>query len=242
MRVSNSTMKHRQLSRAIAVALLAGSVLSLSMIGSPYAQDDRDRAALRRLQQQLSKLQQDNAALQRDKADLEQKLKAAQQELDKAKGQAGKLGRTSKALAAAEKDNSELKAKLEGAQTALNQTTQKCQADLAGLRANLAETQGVLEKTKTDGAQAVAQLQTSLDAQTFRAQGCEAKNVQLFGVTEDLIKRYKENRGAWEKFLLAEPFTQIKSVQVESLLEEMREKAREARVEMPGGSGSAGKP
>jgi hypothetical protein len=47
----------------------------------------------------------------------------------------------------------------------------------------------------------------------------------------DLIAKYKENRGAWEKFLMAEPFTRLKSVEVESLLEDMRERAADAKVD-----------
>jgi hypothetical protein len=47
----------------------------------------------------------------------------------------------------------------------------------------------------------------------------------------DLVAKYKENRGAWEKFLMAKPFTGLKSVEVVNLLEDMRERAAEAKVE-----------
>jgi hypothetical protein len=78
-----------------------------------------------------------------------------------------------------------------------------------------------------------SRLQATIEQQTGRADACEAKNAQLFSVTMDLIHHYKENRGAWEKFLLSEPFTGIKSVEVENLLEDMGEKAADARVSVP---------
>jgi hypothetical protein len=59
---------------------------------------------------------------------------------------------------------------------------------------------------------------------------CETKNAQLYSVTNDLIARYKQNRGAWEKLLIAEPFTGLKSVQVENLLQDFREKAAAQRI------------
>jgi hypothetical protein len=46
----------------------------------------------------------------------------------------------------------------------------------------------------------------------------------------DLIARYKANRGTWEKFLLSEPFTGLKSAQVENLLEDFKERAADASV------------
>jgi chromosome segregation ATPase len=215
-------------------------IIALAIAAVPaLAQEDRERAALRRAQQQIAKFQQDNAALQREKAELEQKLKAAEEALAKAQAQAGRLGRTSKALAAAEKDNADLKARLEVTQTNLTQTGERCQADIAVLRQTIAQTQADLEQAQQEGAQTRARLQTALDAQTGRAETCEAMNLQLFSVTEDLIARYKENRGAWERFLLSEPFTQLKRAEVDNLLEEMREKAEAARVEAPPTDGAA---
>ena len=225
----------RTLRERVGVRVALPIVLSLLTLVPAHAQqEDRERAALRRMQQQNARLQQENAALQRDKADLDQKLKAAQDELAKLKGQAGKLTRTSKALTAAEKENADLTSRLDGAQAMLAQTTQKCQADIATLRSGLADTQAKLQRSEQDSALKVAQLEGALGDQATRAQGCEAKNLELFTVTEDLIRRYKENRGAWEKFLLSEPFTQLKSVQVESRLEEMRYRAQQAKVAAPG--------
>ena len=93
------------------------------------------------------------------------------------------------------------------------------------------QTQATLDTTRRGGEQASAQLSTQLAAQTRRADACEEKNAQLYSVTMDLIDRYRENRGAWEKFLLSEPFTGLKSVEVENLLDDMRSKAKDSKVE-----------
>lgn len=60
----------------------------------------------------VGKLQQDNAALQSEKAELEGKLKAADEELKKAKGQADRLRKDSKALQVAQKERRNWKASL----------------------------------------------------------------------------------------------------------------------------------
>jgi len=76
----------------------------------------------------------------------------------------------------------------------------------------------------------VGTLQGQLKAEGERLGICETKNAQLYSVTSDLIHRYRQNRGAWEKFLLAEPFTGLKSVEVENLLEDFQDKAAAQKI------------
>jgi predicted nucleic acid-binding Zn-ribbon protein len=218
-------------SRSLGLVLL---IVYLAIVLPASAQQDREREALRRAQQMVSRLQQDNAGLQREKAELEQKLAAAEAELKKSQGQAGQLRRSTKALATAEKDKADLEGKLAQIETRLKDTEQSCREQVAGLRKELQDTQAALETVRRDGEQTAARLSSDLAAQTSRAEGCEDKNAKLYGVTTDLIDRYKENRGAWERFLLSEPFTQLKAVEVENLLEEMRERAAEQRIQGSG--------
>lgn len=199
--------------------------------GPPARAQDRERESLRRAQQMISRLQQDNAAPQREKAELEQKLKAAEEELRNAKGQADRLRRNTRALQAAEKDNAALQSKLAQTEARLKDTAQKGRERVQTLDKALQETQATLDTTRRGSEQANDQLSTQLAAQTRRAQACEEKNAQLYSVTMDLIDRYRENRGTWEKFLLSEPFTGLKSVEVENLLDDMRSKAQDSKVE-----------
>jgi chromosome segregation ATPase len=195
------------------------------------AQQDREREALRRAQQAVSRLQQENAGLQREKLELQQKLEQTEGALKKAQGEAGRLRRASKALQVAEKDNTELQGKLAQTEARLKDTAQTSREQIAGLRKQLQDAQAMLEATRRDGQQAAGKLSFDLGAQTTRAEVCEDKNRKLYSVTADLIERYQENRGAWEKFLISEPFTGLKSVEVENLLDEMRTKAEDNRIE-----------
>jgi predicted nucleic acid-binding Zn-ribbon protein len=207
-------------------------VLALLTIPCAHAQQhSREREALRRAQQQISRLQQDNAALQREKAELEQKLKAAEEAQGKTQRQVSRLRKKAKALQAAEKDKADLQARLGDAEARLRNTTHNWQEQIGNLRRELADLQATLDTTRRESEQSGSQLTARLEGQTQRAQACEDENRRLYGVTMDLIARYKENRGAWEKFLLSEPFTGLKSVEVENLLEDMRDRAAEASVD-----------
>jgi hypothetical protein len=101
---------------------------------------------------------------------------------------------------------------------------------ITGLQKSIVEDKAGLTQTREENVRVVATLQGELRAETHRATACETKNAELYAVTLDLIKRYKENRGKWEKFLLAEPFTRLKSVEVENLLEDFREKAAAQKI------------
>lgn len=215
----------------------AGVVAAVTLSLPAANAQDREREALRRAQQVISKLQQDTAALQREKTELEGKLKTAEEELKNAKAQTDRLRRSTKALQAGEKYNAELQSKLAQTETRLKETNQSAQQQVAGLRKDLQHTQDTLEVNRRDSEQAAAQLSGQLAAQTRRAEACQEKNAQLFSVTIDLIDRYRQHRGAWEKFLISEPFTGLKSVQVENLLDDMRDKANDNKIEPAAATG-----
>jgi len=120
-------------------------------------------------------------------------------------------------------DNADLQSMLADAERRLKDTAQKCQDPITGLQKSMVERNATLTQTREEDVRVVATLQGELRAETARATACETKNAELYAVTLDLIKRH-ENRGIWEKFLLAEPFTGLQSVEVENL-EDFREKA-----------------
>jgi len=208
--------------------MLVTSGLTLNALGQ---EPSREREALRRVQQQVAKLQQENARLQQEKAQTEEKFKAVEGEAASLKGQVGRLQKSATGLKAAEKEKADLQAKLEATDEKLKQTTQAAREQIGILQRNVAEGHAALEQSQRDSLKEAATLQASLKRETERATICETKNQQLYSVTLDLINRYRQNRGAWEKFLLSEPFTGLKSVEVENLLEDLRDKAAQARVQ-----------
>ena len=214
--------------------LLSGALVSA------FAQEpSREREAVRRAQQQNAKLQQENARLQQEKVDVEQKLKAAEAQAAKLKGQVGRLQRSAAGLKTVEKEKADLQAKLDTTDERLKQTAQTAREQIAGLQRSVAESRAALEQLQDESQKTATTLQVSVQRETQRAAACETKNRQLYSVTLDLVDHYKQNRGAWEKFLLSEPFTGLKSVEVENLLEDFRIKAALGRVQSAAPAGNA---
>ena len=216
------------------------AVVCLAVLLAPSAgraqQDSREREAIRRMRQQIGRLEQDNVALQREKSELEAQLKAVQTEVARAKRRLGQAHEDARTRAIAEKESLELRATLGATEAQLKQadaSARLAQSQAEALQGQLHEAQAAAERRDAQTQTTENRLQSALEMQTGRADACAAKNAELYSVTMDLIHKYKENRGTWEKFLLSEPFTGLKSVQVENLLEDMGERAADAKVTSP---------
>jgi DNA repair exonuclease SbcCD ATPase subunit len=217
---------------------LTGLAILSTIAGPALAQEvSREREALRRAQQQFAKLQEENTHLQAENSRLQQltidnekKLKAAVTDATKLRAETERLRKNSTALKAAEEANAVLTAKLGAAEERHNETVRTSKEDIDALQSRLTASRDALATSQRESQQTAATLNESLERETARVAACEVKNAELYGVTSDLINRYKENRGAWEKFLLSEPFTGLKSVEVDNLLQEFRDRASKARV------------
>lgn len=202
---------------------------------SAHAADDkrasREREMLRRVQQQLQQVEGKIATLEQDKAKLGQDLQAAEQETKRAKSRAWKLDRDLKAeqhkravlekdLELTRKDLAEEKARLADSQKALG-----------GTREKLAETQRSLQvasadKERLEGVKARNEQQIAL---------CEDRNVKLYQIGRDLMVRY-DKKTCEDAMKQREPFTGLKQVEVDNLLEEYRDRLDEQRlIKAPGG-------
>jgi chromosome segregation ATPase len=231
----------RWLSAARCAAGVAALLSGVAVVPAQAQEESREREALRRIQQQFVKLQEENSRLREENARLqatssetERNLKAAAAEADKQKKETARLRKRSNALRAAEDDNAALTAKLAAADERLKESQRASREQIDGLQNRLTDTRDALQKLHRDSQQTAASFNQSLERETARVTDCENKNAKLYGVTADLINRYKENRGAWEKFLLSEPFTGLKSVEVDNLLEEFRAQASKQRVQSAG--------
>jgi chromosome segregation ATPase len=199
-------------------------------------QDSREREAVKRLRQQVARLERDNELLQRQKDELEAKLKVADTQAASARQRLEQARRDLALLAAARKESTELRTKLQASDEQLKRAAAaaaQAQSKAEALQHEVRDARLAAERASAEARGEGVKLQRSLELQTARADTCEAKNAQLYLVTKDLIDKYKENRGAWEKFLLSEPFTGLKSVQVENLLDDMGERAADAKVSTP---------
>lgn len=206
-----------------------------------FAQDQaksREREALRRAQQSLQALQGEKADALREKAELAEKLKAAEVSSAKLKRDNAKLKKKTEELDAAQREldaarreRDELKAKLADLEQKFAEGMRNWQKSADDLKRSLEEERSGARNMRValEAERNLAQAATIKEAK--RANFCEATNLKLYGVTLDLINRYQTKRGTWQQFLSSEPFTQIKSVEVENLLQDMRDKADANKVE-----------
>lgn len=61
-------------------------------------------------------------------------------------------------------------------------------------------------------------------------QSCEGKNLKMFEATKSLLKNY-EDKGVLETLLHNEPFLQLKTVEMESIVQEYEDKLRKEKYE-----------
>jgi chromosome segregation ATPase len=201
-------------------ATLIGAMLMLALTGVGFAadtdsRDAREREMLRRAQEALRQSQSDNSELARAKLDAEQKLKAASEELASARN-SSKAGTASlrTQLQASAAAQAELTRKLEDASrqlTALTTQHHDTVGQLASRESELKQVRQDLEQSKAAGA------------------SCEAKNLQLYEYFQELLNRYQK-KGVWAALSQKEPFTGLKEVSTENVVQEYREKLKSQKL------------
>lgn len=208
----------RQLGVTAATALVL--IVATGMLDSAYAdQTDaraaREREMLRRAQEALRQSQEENGELGRAKTDAEQKLKDA----------AGQLESAQKASRSAQ---SALQSKLQAAtatQADLTQQLERAKQQLALLTTQQQETAKRLGARETELKQTQQDLQLSKTANT----SCEAKNLQLYTYSSELLQRYQK-KGVWAAMTQKEPVFGIKEVGIENVVQEYQEKLDSQKI------------
>jgi len=183
-----------------------------SAMANPNKDQNRERQALRRIQQQLMEIQQQKSAVDQEKTVLEEALKKTQNEIDTHKrstaSAAAKAHLLETDIETANNEKAELRARLDEAA----KQNQAVSAQRDQLEQDLKTTASVLAKEKE---------QRKL---------CETNNAALYGIGRELVDWYGR-KGAFHAILEAEPFTRMKSVEMENLLENYREKLEGQRLE-----------
>jgi len=178
----------------------------------------REREALRRVQQQLSQVQGEMAALEQVKAKLAVDLEKA---LSSSKAVEGKMARLQREINAGKQQQSALAKELTQVKEELATTAQQ----LAETKKTLAETTQTLQQTDAE--------KRNLEAIKARNEreiaSCERKNLALYEVGRSLMDRF-EHKTCGETLAQKEPFTGLKQVETENLLEEYRDKLDEQKI------------
>jgi len=202
--------------------VMLGLFLAISLLANPALAADKKDKASRRVQQ----IQQEKAQLQ---SQLDQTLQAkAVLDADMAKAQEDNTALKSRSAAASRK--------ISGLETSLKEMT----AERMDFEAKLLKTQTELEATKTALSELDAkhqanlydlkineQQRTNLTATTIQKtkviDACVAKNAKLYDYGLELVKLY-ENPSLYRRIVLNEPFSQLKRVELENILQNYNDK------------------
>ena len=191
-------------------------VLLLALLALPANAEtkkpDPQREQIRRLQQVQRKTEQEKATLQLEKSAVEEQLKASTekaQDLEKSAQRSASVAKQKTAqITTLEEQIAELKARLAESEKHVAQGAESQQKSLAE----------------------ISRLQIQLGKLNKDLAASEAKNLQLYKYSVELMDQYK-NKGVWSGVAQMEPFTGLKRVEIENLLDEYRDKLDAQKVE-----------
>lgn len=200
---------------------MAVFILPMSVTAPAWSADKketRQREAQRRTQQAIKQAQAKTAELEQANVELGNKLKEQEQRVNEAQQNLDGFSRKNKRLvedyAKEQAKAGDLEARLKEAESNLQQT----RTELAEVSASQLETQRHL-KTMTSE-------KTALD-ETLAS--CSGKNEQLYQFGRELINHVERPEG-FTSILRAEPFTQIKRVELENIFQDYRDNLDQNRM------------
>jgi negative regulator of sigma E activity len=185
------------------------------------AEESREKQMLRRMQQQLQQTEQ--ARVQAEQA-------AAAALADKAAAEAGlkKLGETERRLSGERAARGRAESGLKAAQTGLDTLktqlaeTEKKLADSLALQRATADKLAQTESARKLAEQQLAGNQSELNQ-------CQTHNVALYSLGRDMMQKYHD-KSCQDALAQAEPFSGLKKVEVEQLMETWRDQLDRDRL------------
>ncbi len=191
----------------------------LLAVGIASAQTQRSGGSDARAMQQLQQLTAERATLQSENAKLKQELEQARKDLQKATADRSAL-ETRARSGAAEAGREAASAK-------------QCQAELERVRGQMQElvtkfreTAQNLRDIETDRTAARTELRT----QERELKTCIDRNAGLYNLNSEALDRMA-SRGFWSAVGEREPFTKLKRVELENLIDDYKYRADELRLE-----------
>jgi chromosome segregation ATPase len=211
--------------------LLAFSILTSTLSMPSIAADKKDKSA-HRMQQMVQKIQQEKAELQTQMDQEKQVTAGLEAEVKKSAGEASalksnlsaanrKAGSLATSLLQANAEKSAVDTKLQQTQALLD-NTQKSLSDLTLQYQTAQHDLKVNEQERT-------KLTGNLNQKVKVLEVCETKNSKLYGFGLELVKLY-DKPSTYQAILNTEPFTQLKRVELENILQDYNDKIDEQRV------------
>lgn len=228
------TMKPYTLLRIIGLVMLMLCTLGMAGNTSAAADDKKERDAQRKLRLMMQSMQQEKAALESEKNSLSEQVKSLNKEVSDLKKNStnvsrkkdARVGELEKELLSAKEENLRLSSKLQTTQSSLEDLTGKSQESLRSLQKDFQTSidQGNTCKSK------LQESASNVSRQSQLIEMCEKKNMALYELNIDILDKYKK-KGVWSALLQTEPFTQIKKVEMENIIQEYKEKLENQRME-----------
>ena len=180
--------------------------------------ETRQREAQRRTQQAIKQAQAKTAELEQANTELGNKLKEQEQRVNEAQQNLDGFSRKNKRLA-------EDYAKEQGKAVDLEARLKEAESNLRQTRTELTEVSALQLETQRQF-KTMASEKTALDA-TLAI--CSSKNEQLYQFGRELINHVERPEG-FTSILRAEPFTQIKRVELENIFQDYRDNLDQNRI------------
>jgi len=207
-------------------------LLALGMSSAWAASDSsREKQMLRRMQQQVQQIDQARAQAEQEKAAALADKDTTERELEKIRsGEASSKRQLASERAARSRAEADLKA-LQAENDALRTRLADAEKQLADSLA----LQRVTAQTLVHVDSAKKQMEGQLSGKAHDLQVCQTHNGQLHAIGREMMQKYRD-KSCQEALAQAEPFTGLKKVEVENLLETWRDHLDREKL------GAAGQP
>jgi chromosome segregation ATPase len=192
------------------------SLLLAAVIATPAwaANESREKQMLRRMQQQVQQTEQARAQAEQEKIAALADKAAAESELKKLDATERKLSTEQAARGRAENGLKSAQSELEALKTRLAETEKKL-ADNVALQRATAEKLAQTESAKKQTEQQLAGNREDLKL-------CQTHNGSLYTLGRELMQKYQD-KSCQDALAQAEPFTGLKKIEVENLMETWRD-------------------
>jgi chromosome segregation ATPase len=197
-----------------------GAILAVLLaMGPASGQTTRPASPNAQVIQQVQQLASERTQLQAENAKLKLELDAANRKLKNLQGEKDAASRKAQGSESA-------LARLSASNETLNQNLAQQRARMDELVAKFRETLAMLKEVESDRTNKTSQLAT----RDRELSTCVDKNLALSKINLEVLNRL-EHQGFWSSVARAEPFTRLKRTEIENLVDEYKDRARDQRVE-----------
>lgn len=179
------------------------------------AKESREKQMLRRMQQQMQQLDQARALAEQEKATALADKETLTREIEQLRADSAAAKREQAARTRLERGIRAVQAELDAIKTKLAET-EKQLADSQAQQRTTAQTLAQIESAKK-------QSESQLTGTRQDLQICQNHNVKLYGLGREMMNKYRD-KTCKDALAQAEPFTGLKKVEVENLLETWRDR------------------